>query len=47
MYPYYASWPGSMVNTHQLELRLSRIYFNSLQGVWAIEVLLYLVVQIQ
>ena len=26
-YFYYFSWPGAMINTHQLELPLSRTYF--------------------
>ena len=42
-YPYYASWPGAMINTHQLELPLFRTYFHSPKGVRAIEIRLYLV----
>ena len=41
-YPYSASWPGAMINTHKLELPLSRTYFHGSKGVRAIEVLQYL-----
>ena len=34
--------PGAMINTHQLELPLSRTYFHVSKGIRAIEVLLYI-----
>ena len=41
-YPYYASCPGTMLNTHKLDLRtMSQTYFHGSKGVRAIEVLLY------
>ena len=40
-YPYNASWPGVMINTHSLELPLSRTYFRGSKGIRAIEVLLF------
>ena len=40
-YPYCASWPGAMINTHWLELPLSRTYLHGPEEVRAIEVLLY------
>ena len=43
-YPYYASWPGSIINPQWLELPLSRTNFYSLKGVRAIEVRLYIVI---
>ena len=42
IYHYHAYWPGAMINTHQLELPLSRTYFHVSKGVRAIEVLLYI-----
>ena len=41
-YPYCASWPGAMINTHKLELPLSQTYFHGPEGARAIEVLLYI-----
>ena len=39
-YPYYASCPGTMLNTHKLDLRtMSQTYFHGSNGVRAIEVL--------
>ena len=32
-YPYYASWPGAIINPHWLELPLSRTNFHGLKGV--------------
>ena len=40
--PYYASWPGAIINPQWFELPLSRIKFHGPKGVRAIEVLLYL-----
>ena len=40
-YPYNASRPGAMSNTHVLELPLSRTYSHGSTDVRAIEVLLY------
>ena len=42
-YPYYSSWPGAMINIHQLELPLSRTNIHGSKGVRVIEVLLYIV----
>ena len=44
-YPYYASWPGSIINLQWLELPLSRTNFHSPKGVRAIEVRLYIVIR--
>ena len=41
-YPYYASYPGAMINTHKLELPLYRASFLGSEGIRAFEVLLYL-----
>ena len=35
---YLLSWPGAMINTHKLELPLSRTSFYGSKGVRAIEV---------
>ena len=32
-YPYHATWPGAIINTHWLELPLSRTYFHGSEGV--------------
>ena len=32
-YPYYASWPGAIINPHWLELPLSRTNFHGPKGV--------------
>ena len=40
-YPYYASWPGAMINTHSLKLPPSRTYFHGSKGVLAIDALLH------
>ena len=40
-YPYYAPWPGSIINPQWLERPLSRTNFHSPKGVRAIEILLY------
>ena len=40
-YPYYATWPGIIINTHWLKLPLSRTYFHGSKGVPAIEVIPY------
>ena len=42
IYVYYASRPRAMVDTHLLELSLSRTYFHSSKGVRVIEVLPYM-----
>ena len=39
IYPYYASGPGAMIYTHELELPLSRAYFHMVPKVF--EPLLY------
>ena len=46
-YPYYASWPGAMISTHLLKLPLSQTYFHGFRGIQAIEVLLYILPEIQ
>ena len=38
IYLYFAFGSGAMINTHKLELPLSRTYFHSPEGVRAIEV---------
>ena len=40
-YLYFAFGSGAMINTHQLELPLSRTYFHSPKGVRTIELRLY------
>ena len=32
IYPYYAPWPGAMINTHYLELPLSRTNIHGSKG---------------
>ena len=41
-YPYFATFPGVMINTHKLELPLSRTYFSGPKGVRVIENLPYM-----
>ena len=33
IYPYYATWPGCMINTHLLEIPLFRTYFHGSKSV--------------
>ena len=42
IYPYYASWPGAIINPHWLELPLSRTNFHGPLGVRSIGALLYM-----